>query len=164
MKKCAVVYTRESTGEQFWASSFDHNGNTYCLVPRKSETPQQSDYATEFYSDNRLKRAQDLIARDTQFVVNKRRKHKMLPPWFGYIGEVIEYESEPHWYFQIWHELKHAYKTNPHYMVSTRFPLNPDVQYRMRNGYDRPFIEDLPLEELQRYYEWRKENYKGNRK
>lgn len=164
MKKCAIVYTRESTGEQFWASSFDHNGNTYSLVPRKSETPQPSDYATEFYSDNRLKRAQDLIARDTQFRVDKRRRHQPLPPWFGFVGEVVEYDAEPHWYFQLWYELKHAYKTNIYDMVSKRFPLNPEIKYKLRDGNDRPIIEELPLEELQRYYEWRKANYKGARK
>lgn len=163
MKKCAIVYTRKSTGEQFWASSFS-DGHTYQLVPRRSEFPRECDYAKEFYGDKRLEKARELIAIDTQFRVDKRRKHQLLPPWFGYVGEVIEYDAEPRWYFQLWHELKHAYKTNIYDMVSKRFPLNPEIKYMLRNGNDRPIIEDLPLEELQRYYEWRKANYKGARK
>lgn len=153
MKKCAVVYTDNDTGEQFWACSFDENGATYRLVKRTTPFPQSHHEATEFYGKDRLKQAQKLIDKDLKF--NKL--------WtYSRTAEVIEYDRAPDWYFEIQYVLSKAYNDKPYSPVRKGFMLNPEVEYSTdRPASDRPLITDLPLEELERYYEWRKQNFKG---
>lgn len=150
MKKCAIVYKNRTSGKEFWAKSVDENGATYCLVLKNSDIPSDHHCASEFYGKNRLKRAQERIERDI--------KLRRFP---GYEGRIIEYDDEPEWYFEIWYVLKHAYGDSDMQEVRKGFPLDPDIDYRLFNGHKRPLIHDLELDELQRYYKWRKLHYKG---
>ena len=150
MKKCAIVYKDEQTGEEFWACSYDERGATYCLRKRKTVVPSNHYEATEFYGARRLERAQKQIERDAK-----------LSAWTGRTGYVVEFEDEPEWYFELLYVLNHAYGDRGMSEVRKSFPLNPDVTYKVCPGHSRPFIQDLTLAELQRYYEWRKTHFKG---
>ena len=149
MKKCAVVYKDESTGEEYWSCSVDERGATYCLCKRKTAVPRHQE-ASVFYGTKRLERAQARIDKDTK-----------LRSWPGRTGYIVEYEGEPEWYFELWYVLEHAYGDRSMGEVRKSFPLNPDITYKVRSGHSRPLIYDLTLEELQRYYEWRRSHFNG---
>lgn len=150
MKKCAIVFTNRGTGEQFWGCSVDERGCTYCLRKRVSQIPKSHTEASEFYGNNRLKQAQRQIDANT-----KNRA------WVGYTTEVIEYDREPEWYFEIRYVLEHAYKTRSHAPVPKTFSLRKDIDYRICDGQNRPFVCDLPLDELERLLEWRIAHFRG---
>lgn len=152
MRKCAIAYHRESDGEQFWSNSVNEKGQTYCLCKRTTTFPTHTE-ATEFYGKNRRKQAQKRIdndARDWRFT--------------GYTPEIVEYESEPVWYFQLLYVLEHAYGDKAFDEVRKGFPLDKSIEYKLMPGHDRPVLDHLELSELERYYAWRKANYKGKRK
>lgn len=153
MKKCAIVYTDRETGEQWWSCSVDENGATYCLVKKTTPIPPDHCQATEFYGKNRLKQAQKIINNDLKF--NKI--------WtFSRTAEIVEYDRDPEWYFEIQYVLSNAYNDRPNSPVRKGYRISADAKnltYRPKNT--RPLISDLPLEELERYYKWRKQNFKG---
>lgn len=147
MKKCAVVYTDRETGEQWWSCSGDENGATYYLVKKTTPIPPDHYHATEFYGKNRLKQAQKRINNDLKF--NRI--------WtYSRTAEIVEYDRDPEWYFEIQYVLSVAYNDRPNSPVRKGFKISGDAKYNTR-----PLIGDLPLEELERYYEWRKQNFKG---
>jgi len=150
MKKCAVLYTNTLTGEERWACSYDEHGCSYCLRPRISVIPRDHNDAAEFYGKNRKKRAIKMINNDQKF-------HR----WYGWKASIIEYDGDPHWYFELQYVLANQYGNHFYEQVPKRFPLREDVKYRLVGSNTRPLICDLPLDELQRLYEWRKANYKG---
>lgn len=90
MKKCAVLYTSTLTGEQRWALSYDEHGGSYYLRPRTTVIPRDHTDATEFYGKNREKRAKQMINNDKKW-------HK----WYGWVASIIEYDSDPHGYFEL---------------------------------------------------------------
>lgn len=123
------------------------------FTERTTPFPQSHYQATEFYGKDRLKRAQKLIDNDLKY-----------KKWLVYskTAEIIEYDRDPEWYFEIQYVLSNAYNDRPYSPVRKGFKLNPEIEYSTdRPASARPFIEDLPLEELERYYEWRKQNFKG---
>ncbi len=152
MKKYSVLYTRKSTGEQYWPSSYGDDGVSWAFNKRRSDYPIHGE-AIAFYGRDALRRAQKLIDRD-----RKARR-------FGFEGtytvEIVEYEAEPEWYFEIRYALERAYGDRARSEVKASFPLKSDIDYKLWPGRKRPLIDDLDLPELQRYYEWRKENFKG---
>ena len=152
MKKCAVVYTKNKTNEEYWALSVDEKGCTYCLRQKITSIPQSHNDATEFYGKNRIKQAQNRINTDKKY-----RK------WYGYTANIIEYEREPEWYFELCFVLKNM-GDKCFSEVRKHFPLDKNINYKIREGYNRPLIDDLPLEELERYYAWRKNRYRGKKK
>lgn len=151
MKKCAIVYTDKITGVEYWSRSVDERGCTYCLCKRLSDIPTHAE-ATEFYGTNRLRNASRQIENDT-----KRNA------WCGYSARIVEYESEPQWFFEIQYVLSHQFGDKWYQPVRSRFPLRDDIDYEIRGNNKRPMIGDLTLEELERYYAWRKAHYKGKR-
>ena len=154
MKKYAIVYKKNSTGEEFWSSGVDEKGCTYCLRPKTTDIPTSHIDATEFYGKHAKQDAQDRINNDI-----KHRK------WcYAYSATIIEYDREPEWYFEIQYVLRHQYQDGYFDEVRKNFPLDSNVKYELRKGHSRPFINDLDLPELIRYYNWRKEHYKGKLK
>ena len=151
VRKYAIVYRKDSTGEEFWASSFDENGCPYCLRPKTTDIPTSHIDATEYYGKHAYRSAQKTIDNDV--------KHKKW--YYGYTPKIIEYDREPEWYFEIQYVLKHQYHDGYFDEVRKSFPLNPEIEYEIRKGHSRPLIDDLDLPELIRYYNWRKEHFKG---
>lgn len=153
MKKCAIIYKNQYTGEEFWACSVGDHGTTYCLHPRKSEIPCNHHEASEFYGKHMLERAKKRIENDSKFHA-----------WTGYLGSIKEYEREPEWFFELRYVLEHAYGDRSMSEVKKGFPLKPDVTYKICHGHSSPFVGDLELDELIRYYEWRKAHFKGKQR
>lgn len=156
MKKYSVLYTRKETGEQFWSWSDDGRGGSYHLRRKLNEIPTRYE-AQVFYGENAIKRAKKRILADQKFGgFNFLGEH--------YNAEVVEYEAEPEWYFELWYVLEYAYGQSSMKEVLKSFPLDKNIDYKLRPGHTRPLIDDLPLEELERYYQWRKKHYKGTKK
>lgn len=150
MKKCAIIYKDKHTGKEFWSCSVDERGATYCLRARETTIPRNHHEASEFYGAKRFERARERIEKDTK-----------LRAWPDRTGYIVEFEDEPEWYFELWYVLEHAYGDRIMSEVRKGFPLNPDVTYKVLPEHSRPFVGDLSLEELQRYYEWRKLHFRG---
>lgn len=156
MKKYSILYTNKRTGAQFWSFSNDGQGGSYRLVCKSNEIPSSKE-ATAFYGKRAIERANKIILNDQKFGGYN---------WNGlyYDAKIIEYEAEPEWYFELWYVLEYAYSQSPMKEVLKSFPLDKNIDYKLRSGHTRPLIHDLPLEELERYYRWRKEHYKGTKK
>lgn len=156
MKKYSVLYTRKETGEQFWSWSDDGRGGSYQLRRKLNEIPTHYE-AQVFYGENAIKRAKKRILADQKFGgFNFLEEH--------YNAEVVEYEAEPEWYFELRDVLEYDYDQPSYKEVSENFPLDKNIIYELRPGHERPLIYDLSLEELERYYKWCKEHYKGTKK
>ena len=76
-------------------------------------------------------------------------------------AEIIKFEAEPNWYFEIWYVLQNQYNDGRFQEVRKGFKLDPEITYEIEPGHKRPLIGHLPLDELERYYKWRKTHYKG---
>ena len=157
MKKYSILYTHKRTGEQFWSSSDDGRGGSYSLHRKSNEIPSSKE-ATAFYGKRAIEHANKRILNDQKFFESYNYKG------LYYDAEIIEYEAEPEWYFELWYVLEYAYGQSPMKEVLKSFPLDKNIDYKLRPGRTRPLIDDLPLEELERYYRWRKEHYKGTKK
>lgn len=148
MKKCVVKVTHNSTGEVRYSFSCGDNNTSYKLT---SDITQ----AQKWYGKHMEKGAQERINADKKQWYN-----------FGNSYEIVYIEEEPHWYFELWYALRRGFGDSEYNEVRKGFPLDPNIQYKIRKewGKTRPLINDLPLEELQRYYKWRKEHYRGKPK
>lgn len=146
MKKSVVKVTRKSTGEVWYSFSGTENNRSYKLTKDIND-------AQQWYGSTITSGPQKRIEADKKDIFNA----------LGNDYEIVYIEEEPKWYFQLQYAIRTLFKEKSFGEVKKSFPLNPDIKYKIRSewGYDRPLIDDLPLEELERYYKWRKENYRG---
>lgn len=150
MRKCSILFVRSDTGERYWGLSVSHNGCTYALHPATESQPSNHHEAQMWYGKYRNQQAQKQI--------ENNKKHMS---WPGYSMSIVEFDSEPEWYFELFYAISHMFGDKPNSEVRKRFPLDSGIEYQIRAGHTRPIISDLSLEELQRYYDWRKRHYKG---
>jgi hypothetical protein len=151
MKKYVLKYINGS--EVYYACSVDHNGCTYSLVPDISK-------ASKWYGKNATKQIESRIKADKR-------------SWYGYVGEIVEIEEEPNWYFELQYAISQY--DNPSKPIKKGFLKLMDEcdkdklinDHKKYPGYKNPdsiTVNDLwklDVEVLRRYYNWRKENFRG---
>lgn len=157
LKKCEIRFIDKKSGAVFWANSVNDDNSTYRLVPGNMEMPPSKH---GFYGKNRIKRANDRISHNI-----KAHKWGFLPDGSNswYDVDVVEFSCEPVWYFEIRYVLEKEFGDGAFDPVRKGFKMNPQIHYEPYQLWhnERPYIAELPLEELERYYAWRKEHYRG---